>query len=48
MESIVISFGLKKKSDIFLMSIKKIKNYFRLKINIKNKIFYFDTNIFNK
>ena len=25
------------------MSIKKIKNYFRLKINIKNKIFYFDT-----
>ena len=26
-----------------LMGIKKIKNYFRLKINVKNKIFYFDT-----
>jgi len=25
------------------MSIKKIKNYFRLKINVKNKIFYFNT-----
>ena len=39
----IISFSLKKRSDIFLMSIKKIKNYFRLKINVKNKIFYFDT-----
>jgi len=25
------------------VGIKKIKNYFRLKINVKNKIFYFDT-----
>tara|TARA_Y100000590_G_scaffold397925_1_gene479812 strand:+ start:333 stop:3164 length:2832 start_codon:yes stop_codon:yes gene_type:complete len=39
----VTSFGIKKKSDIFLLKIKKIKNFFRLKINIKNKIFYFDT-----
>ena len=39
----ITSFSLKKKSDIYLMSIKKIKNYFRLKINVKNKIFYFDT-----
>ena len=39
----IISFSLKKRSDIFLMNIKKIKNYFRLKINVKNKIFYFDT-----
>ncbi len=39
----ITSFGLKKKSDIYLMGIKKIKNYFRLKINVKNKFFYFDT-----
>ena len=39
----VISFSFKKKSDIYLMGIKKVNNYFRLKINVKNKIFYFDT-----
>ena len=30
----------RKRSDIFLLGIKKIKNYFRLKINVKNEIFY--------
>ena len=39
----VTSFSLRKKSDIFLSSIKKIKNHFRLKINVRNKIFFFDT-----
>ena len=39
----VISFGLKKKSDIFLLKIKKIKNHYSLKVSVKNKIFYFDT-----
>ena len=39
----VISFGCKRKSDIFLSDIKRIKNYYRLKIIVKNKIFYFDT-----
>ena len=39
----VTSFSLKKKSDIYLMGIRKVKNYFKLKINVKNKIFYFDT-----
>ena len=39
----ITSFGLKKKSDIYLMGIKKVKNYFKLKINVKNKIFYFIT-----
>ena len=39
----ITSFSIKKKSDIYLMSIKKIKNYFRIKINVKNKIFYFNT-----
>jgi len=39
----VTSFSLRKKTDIFLLNIKKIKNHFRLKINIKNKIFFFDT-----
>ena len=38
----VTSFSLKKGSDIFLLSVKNFKNYFRLKINVKNKIFYFD------
>ena len=41
----VTSFSLKKKSNVFLLNIKKNKNYFRLKINVKNKIFYFDTKI---
>jgi len=39
----ITSFSLKKRSDIFLLGIKKIKNYFRLKINVRNKIFFFDT-----
>ena len=37
----VTSFSLKKKTDIYLMNIKKLKNNFKLKVNIKNKIFYF-------
>jgi len=37
----VTSFGFKKKSDIFLINIKNIKNYFKLTISVKNKIFYF-------
>ncbi len=39
----VISFSRKKKADIYLVKIIKIKNNFKLKINIKNKIFYFYT-----
>tara|TARA_Y100000590_G_scaffold381458_1_gene450648 strand:+ start:5002 stop:7854 length:2853 start_codon:yes stop_codon:yes gene_type:complete len=39
----VISFSRKKKADIFLLSIKSINNFYRLKINVKNKIFYFNT-----
>ena len=39
----VISFSCRKKSDIFLSSIKKIKNLYRLKVNIKNKFYYFKT-----
>jgi len=39
----ITTFSLKKKSDIFLLNIKKVKNYFRLKINVKNKIFPFYT-----
>jgi len=38
----VISFSFKKKSDIFLINIRKIKNFYRLKINVKNKIYYFN------
>ena len=39
----IVSFSSMKKADIYLMSIKKAANYFRLKINVKNKIFYFNT-----
>ena len=42
----VISFGIKNKSDVFLSYIKKFKNYYRLKIIVKNKSFYFDTKYF--
>ena len=41
----IISFSKKKKADISLLNIKKFKNYYRLKVNIKNKIFYFDITI---
>jgi len=39
----VTSFSSKKKSDIFLVSVEKLKRNFRIKINVKNKIFYFET-----
>jgi len=39
----IVSFSCKKKADIFLLSIRNINNYYRLKINVKNKIFYFNT-----
>ena len=39
----VTSFGRGKKSDIFLAGIKKNKNYYRLKVSVKNKIFHFFT-----
>ena len=38
----VTTFSLKKKSDIYLSSIKKMRNHNRLKIYINNKIFYFN------
>jgi len=39
----ILSFSTKKKADIFLLNIKKINKYYRLKIAVKNKHFYFDT-----
>ena len=39
----VISFSCRKKADIFLLESKKIRNYYRLKIKVKNKNFYFYT-----
>ncbi len=39
----ITSFSIKKKSDIYLMGIKKIKKHYKLKINVKNKIFHFNT-----
>jgi len=38
----IISFSYKKKADIFLSKIKRIKKYYRLKVSVKNRIFYFD------
>ena len=39
----ITSFGSKKRADIFLVNIHKIKNTYRLKISVKNKIFFFTT-----
>ena len=39
----VISFSSKKKADIFLLRTRRIKNYYRLKVSVKKRIFYFDT-----
>ena len=39
----VISFSSKQKANISLLETKMIKNYYRLKIIVKNKIFYFNT-----
>ena len=39
----VTSFSLKKKSNVYLITIKKNKNKFVLKTSIKNKIYYFST-----
>ena len=41
----IISFSTKKKSDILLLNVKKIKNYFRLKVNVQDKILFFNTSI---
>ena len=38
----ITSFSFKKNSDIFLSSVKKIKNYYQLKINVKNNLFDFN------
>jgi len=40
----VVSFSQKKKADIFLLKIIKNKNYYKLKVLVKNKIFYFKMN----
>ena len=39
----VISFGSKRKADIFLLRTRRIKNHYRLKVVVKKRIFYFDT-----
>ena len=41
----VISFSSKKKADIYLSGVKKIKSIYKLKIIIKKNIFYFYTKI---
>ena len=37
----IISFSVKKKADVFLLEAKKWKNIIKLKVSVKNKIFYF-------
>jgi len=44
----VTSFSLSKKGDVFLLKKVKIKNHYKLKINAKEKIFYFYTKSFTK
>ena len=43
----ITCFSSKKRADISLLNIKKIKKNFRLKIKVKNKIFYFITKYSN-
>ena len=37
----VISFSVKQKADIFLLWIRRIRNNYKLKVIVKNEIFYF-------
>ncbi len=39
----IISFSLKKKADVYLINTRKIKNYYKLKISIDNKKYFFNT-----
>ena len=39
----VISFSLNKKADICLLKVNKFKNFHRLKIKVKDEVFYFET-----
>ena len=39
----VVSFSQKKGADIFLLNIKKIGNYYKLKVEVKKKIYFFYT-----
>jgi len=39
----VFSFSSKKKADIYLLGINKINNYYKLKINVNGKIYYFNS-----
>ena len=41
---IVVSFSQKKKADIFLLKVIKNKNFYKLKVLVNNKIFYFNIN----
>jgi len=43
----VISFGVKNKSDIFLLSKKRVKNLLKIKVKVKNENFYFNIKNFN-
>ena len=38
----VVSFGIKKKADVSLLDIKKIKNHYKLKIVVKKRVLYFE------
>ena len=40
----VFSFSQKKKADIFLLKVIKNKNFYKLKVLVNNKIFYFNIN----
>jgi len=40
----VISFSFRQKADIFLLKAIKSKNYYKLKVAVKNKIYYFNIN----
>ena len=39
----IVSFSSKRKADVFLLESRKFNNYYRLKILVKNKMFFFKT-----
>ena len=40
----IFSFSSKKKADVYLLGISKIKNYYKLKINVRGIVYYFNSN----
>ena len=42
----IVSYSIKKEADVFLLKTKKLSKCYRLKVNVKKRIFYFKTKHF--